>query len=81
MDSEETEDKPGEGTEYEYITATVDCGDLSWSYKVKGAQMPGRLDHDDDDVTDWDDKDIRDLTMTTLEVPEHQRDLIEIEYD
>jgi hypothetical protein len=76
---EETEDKPGEGEEYESITATVDCGELSWRYKVKGAQVPGRLAHDED-VTDWSDEDIVNLTMSMLEVPEHQRSLVKVQY-
>lgn len=76
---EELEDKDGEGEEYEFITAEIDCGELSWHYKIKGAQVPGTQDHDED-VSDWSDEDIRNLTMTTLQVPEHQRNLINIEY-
>jgi hypothetical protein len=78
-ETEETEDKPGEGEEYESITAEVDGGELTWHYKVKGAQMRGSQSYEEG-VYDMTDEDIIELTMSELSVPEHQRSLINVEY-
>lgn len=64
---------------YEYITAIVDCGNLSWKYKLEGATKPGGMSHDED-VETWSEKDIVDVTMGMLDIPEDQRDLIKVEY-
>ncbi len=78
---EQQQQEGGDSDEYEFITATRDAeGNLSWSYRAKGADRPGSQAHDED-VSEWSDDDIRDLTMSTLGVPEHQRDLIVIEND
>lgn len=70
---------PEEIEEYEYITAVVDCGNLYWEYRIKGADRPGKQSHDED-VEHFSEEDIIGTTMTMLSVPSHQRDLIKIEY-
>lgn len=62
---------------YEYIRATVDCGDLTIRYQVKGNPSPGRMDHDED-VSDFTDDEIKDLIVMLLDVPDKQKDLIVI---
>lgn len=64
---------------YEFITAVVDCGGLRWKYRVDGAEVEGRQQHDED-VETWSDKDIIDVTMATLDVPEDQREIIKVQY-
>jgi hypothetical protein len=76
----EPEDQPGEGEEYEWISAIADCGDLRWEYKVKGNQMPGRQDHDEE-IQGWTNEDIIECTMRVLAVPEHQRSLIQVDFE
>jgi hypothetical protein len=78
---QQQQEGPDDSDEYEFITATRSAdGDLSWSYRAKGSDRPGSQAHDED-VSEWSDEDIIELTMTTLGVPEHQRDLIKIEND
>lgn len=64
---------------YEHITAIVDCGDLRWEYQVQGLDSPGRMSHDED-ISEWSKKDIIDVTMMSLGVPDDQRDIIKVEY-
>ena len=64
---------------YEYIKAIIDCGELSWEYRVDGAFTTGKMTHDES-VDEWSERDIIDLTCAMLEVSEDQRDIIEIEY-
>ena len=65
--------------EYESIIAVVDCGTLRWEYQVKDIDLPGRLVHDED-VEHWSRKDIVDVTMSILDVPAHQREIIRVEF-
>lgn len=74
-----TDPREAIGDRYEHITAVVDCGSLHWEYKLVGALTPGRMDHDED-VEEWDNEQIIDVTMTTLTVPEDQRALVSVEY-
>lgn len=73
------EPREASGDRYEYITAVVDCGSLHWEYKHVGADRPGRMSHDEE-VEDWEKEQIIDVTMTSLSVPEDQRDLVSVEY-
>jgi len=64
---------------YEYVKAIIDCGELSWEYRVDGAFVTGCMSHDES-VADWSEREIIDLTCSILEVSEDQRELIEVEY-
>lgn len=64
---------------YKFITATVDCGTLIWTYKVESSHTYGRMGHDED-VSEWSDDDIIKLTMDMLSVDESQRSLIEVNH-
>lgn len=76
---QQQEQQEGDAGEYEWITADVDIeGDLVWRYRAKGASVDGNMSHDED-VSAWEDSEIIDLTISTLSVPEHQRDLIKVE--
>lgn len=66
-----------ESANYEYVRAIVDCGELRWEYKVEDASVPGRMTHDED-VTDYSDDDIRDITRMMLDCPDSQE--IEVLY-
>ena len=63
---------------YLFITAIVDCGSLHWEYQVEGLKE-ARVNHDED-VEDWSDDDIKDLTIRMLDVPADQQHLISVEY-
>lgn len=63
---------------YAYITAQIDCGTLTWKYQVEGMKHSS-MRHDED-VSEWSDSDIKDVTMSMLGVDEDQRSLIEIQY-
>ncbi len=66
---------------FEWIKATVDYeGELSITYQVSGLSTTGRDDHDED-VSDWKDKEIKDLVKRLIGVPDDQADLIEIIWD
>lgn len=64
---------------YEYVRAIVDCGRLRWEYQVKGLSVPGRLGHDED-VSDWNERDIRNCTRQMLDIPSDQDSVIEVQY-
>lgn len=65
---------------YEYVKATVDCGELSWKYKVVGMETTGSMRHDED-VSEWSDDDIREVTAMMLDVPDDDRDKIEVRWN
>lgn len=69
--------------EYEYVTAIIGLdGDLRWEYKVKGAEVAGRMTSDlDDDFSSWTDNEVVQHTMEMLDVPEHQRNIVKVEWD
>lgn len=67
-----------EKEEYEYIKAIIDCGELSFNYKLKGCP-PNSMIHDED-VTDWSEDDIKSVTQTSLTLSDDELDRIEIEY-
>lgn len=62
--------------QYQFIKATVDCGELTWEYALEG-RSPQRMIHDED-VDDWTDEDIVDLTVDMLSVDPTQRGIIEV---
>ena len=64
---------------FEWIRAIVDCGSLRWQYKVNTSDVVGGDAHDED-ISDWTDDDIKDMTCSMLGVKDDQRDLIEIQY-
>lgn len=64
---------------YEYIKAIVDCGELRWEYKVKGGLCPGSMHHEED-VSEYTEEQIIDLTCEVLTVEDNQRDLVEVQY-
>lgn len=62
---------------YEYIRANLDCGSLSWEYKVEGLP-PSKMSHDEEIDDTWTDDDIIDLTMNMLDVDKDQRPIISL---
>ena len=62
---------------YEYVNAIICCGELRWKYKVEGCDVSGSMPHDED-VSDWTDEEIIDLTCNMLDVSDDQRGLIEV---
>ena len=66
---------------YEYIKVHVDCdGEVSWESKLVDNWRVARMTHDDD-VSDFSEQDIRDLTVAMLDVPKDQVELIEVIYE
>ena len=66
--------------QHEFIRAHVDCGDLRWESKLVGNPRVARMQHDED-VSDYTDQDIRDLTVQMLDVSDEQVGLIEVIYE
>jgi hypothetical protein len=64
---------------FEYVRAIVDCGTLRWEYKLIDSFHTGRMEHDED-VTEWTEQDIIDLTCRMLYVPDDNRDVVRVEY-
>ncbi len=57
---------------YEYVRARICCGELSWEYQIKTPGAPqGRMSHDED-VSDYTDDDIKQLTRDMLDCPDDQ---------
>lgn len=73
--------KPNEQTErYEYIKAIVDCdGELCWEWRLVGSSVIGRLRHDEN-VAEWSDKEITNLTLQMLCVEQDDRSLVRVEW-
>jgi len=63
---------------YEWITAEVDCGTVTFRYRVEGRDLDGSDQHDED-VSDWTEDQIIALGCDLLDCHE-QRDLIKVEY-
>jgi hypothetical protein len=61
---------------YEKITANITDGDLVWRYKVAGL-CHASMAHDED-VSEYTDEEIIDLTCSMLSVDVVQRELIEV---
>jgi len=64
---------------FEYVRAIVEIDELRWEYKVETSPVQGSMSHDED-VSDYTDDDIIDLTMGMIGVPEEQKDLVEVQY-
>lgn len=62
---------------YDWVKATVDCGDLRLTYHATGAKVDGRTDHDED-VSDWSDDDIRNVAAQLLDIPSDCAGSIEV---
>ena len=62
---------------YEYVKATVCCGELTWKYKITGSDVLGSMGHDED-VSEWSDREIINLTAAMLDVPKDNREVIEV---
>jgi hypothetical protein len=69
--------KPTEKEKYEYIRAIVDCGELRWEYKMVGSEVIGRMAHDED-VSQWSDEEIIDVTCAMLDVEDGERDKVSV---
>lgn len=63
---------------YEWIKAIRSSEELRWEYRLEGAARDGRQDHDED-VSDYTDKQIIELTASMLDVRDDNRDVIQIE--
>ena len=68
--------KPEREERYEYVRAIVDCGTLTFEYKLVDGP-PNKMVHDED-VSDWDADQIRDVTRMMLTCRED--DKIEVRY-
>lgn len=64
---------------YEYVKAIIDCGELSWEYRIEGECTTGKMAHDES-VEGWSEREIINLTCSMLEIPDDQREMVEIEY-
>lgn len=64
---------------YEYVKARVDCGELCWEYKLIGSYIVGRMAHDED-VSDWSENQIVDVTCLMLDVDKDQRKIVEVQW-
>jgi hypothetical protein len=69
--------KNTEQESYEFIRAHADCGELRWEYKLESSDVVGRMKHDED-IEDWSDDDIKQVTEMMLGIPEDQVDKIEV---
>ena len=68
-----------ENERFEYVTAIRDAeGNLRWESKLEESQAVSQMKHDDD-VSNYSDEDVIDLTMGMLGVSEDQRSIIKIE--
>lgn len=66
--------------EYEWIKARVLEGrELIWTYKLTDTSVWGS-DSFDEEVSEYTEDEIRELTMDYLDVPKHQKHLIDVEY-
>jgi len=61
---------------YEWFKACVDCGALTFRYRVRGSTRDGSQAHDED-VDGWSDADIRALAARIFDV---QPSKVEVEY-
>ncbi len=75
MNTNQTE----ENESYEYVRAIADCGELRWEYKISGNDSQGSMSHDEP-VDDYSEDDIRDLTVSMLDIPDDKKEEIEIIY-
>jgi len=64
--------------QFEYVRAIVDCGDLSWEYKLKGGREQ-RMAHDED-ISGWSAEDIKKTTKAMLGIDDDDPVEIEIQY-
>ena len=53
---------------YLWFKATVDCGELTFRYRLKDAVVDGGETHDED-VEDWSDDDIKNSHSVSLTFP------------
>lgn len=63
---------------YEYITAVVIDGELSWWYKLNGGK-PQNMRHDED-VSDWSKADIQQMSRSMLSVEQDDPVKVEVDY-
>lgn len=63
---------------YDYVTATISCGQIYWRYQIHGLDVPGSQSFNDEDVSEWTDKDIVDLTCNMLDIPESEKHIIKV---
>lgn len=65
---------------YEYIRAIISGPDLRWEYRIKGRAAEGRMSHDED-ISLFDESDIKKLTKSMLDVDNGDPVDIEICYN
>jgi hypothetical protein len=63
---------------YQYVTATVMDGEVTWRYQLLG-KPPGNMRHDED-VSGWSKEDIVNLTMRMLDVPSEDKAKISVQF-
>lgn len=66
--------------QYEFIKAIVSGNSLRWEYKLAGNRVVGRQSHDED-VSNWSEREILDLTYQILDVSEPEKDVVQVQYD
>jgi hypothetical protein len=66
-------------SEYEYIKAVIDDGDMLIVYRLKGNMIESRTAHDED-VSDWSERDIRQCLRGLLDLERDEVKMIEVVY-
>lgn len=61
---------------YEYVKAIIDCGELRWEYKLPDGPV-NTMTHDED-VSDYSEDDIKDITRSMLGLEDDEE--ITVEY-
>ena len=66
---------------YEYVRAIVGTdGELRWESKLVGNWRVACMDHDED-ISDYTEDEIRDVTAAMFDVPADERDIIDVIYE
>lgn len=68
-----------ESEQFQYIRATVSDGELTINYRLRMNPSAGRMTHDED-VSEWADKEIKELIAGLIDVPSDELHKIEIEF-
>jgi hypothetical protein len=66
-------------SEYEYIKAVIDDGDMLIVYRLKGNAVESRTAHDEG-VSDWSERDIRQCVKGLLDLERDEVKMIEVVY-
>jgi hypothetical protein len=65
---------------YDWVTATVDCGDVRLDYQATGLKVQGRDGFSEDNLGEWSEDDIKDVAGSMLGIVKEDRKYIEVGY-